>query len=153
MTYTIKKINFITEKPLDDSESEGNNSFYSSFSQNQENISLDDNYLPYCRLYDTKSTLNGELPNNLDLFNNTFKIVPPSPEEYYMNNEDENKKGIQLYHKDKINEKKKIYNFAHIKMEKLTEEEYLKKFQTKFIKKQHLIIYKEKFKLVLFHLL
>ena len=47
----------------------------------------------------------------------------------------------------------KIYNFAHLKMEKLTEEEQVKKFQTKFIKKQHLIIYKEKFKLVLFHLL
>ena len=88
MTYTIKKINFITEKPLDDSESEGNNSFYSSFSQNQENISLDDNYLPYCRLYDTKSTLNGELPNNLDLFNNIFQILK---QEYYMNNKDENK--------------------------------------------------------------
>ena len=94
MTYTIKKINFITEKPLDDSESEGNNSFYSSFSQNQENISLDDNYLPYCSLYDKKITLNGELPNNLDLFNNIFKIVPQSQEEYYMNNKDENKKGI-----------------------------------------------------------
>ena len=135
MTYTIKKINFITEKPLDDSESEGNNSFYSSFSQNQENISLDDNYLPYCRLYDTKSTLNGELPNNLDLFNNTFKIVPPSPEEYYMNNEDENKKGIQLYHKDKINEKKKNIQFRSYKNGKINRGRIPKKISNKIHKK------------------
>ncbi len=58
-----------------------------------------------------------------------------SQEEDYMNNKDENKKGIQLHHNDKINEKKKIYNFVHLKMEKLVEEEYLKKFPIKFIKK------------------